>query len=210
MEVYRCILKLKWYADYSDVCCSQSSSDIACRCTSIMGPKRSENVAKGNKSSQSTAAALSATAASGTAVEQGNYIFSSLTSPEMDEPSLAEQQQQCTGKFAADFELCCREPPPGYPVPIAVVIRGHSLPTSSQAQSNSAQSQQQPPQQSGTFSGMSVTPSVTAGVGEEQHSSTGKKTSRSRLLSAAPSGIVIGVTGADSDSRPGSVLGRLL
>jgi hypothetical protein len=86
------------------------------------------------------------------------------------------------GKFAADLELCCREPPPAYPINIPVYIRGHP-PPSSQYHSFPQQNQQQ--QQSGTHSGTSITPSLAGGMGEEQLSSIGKKTSRARISSSS-------------------------
>jgi hypothetical protein len=116
------------------------------------------------------------------------------------------EYQQCTGKFAADLELCCREPPPGYPVPIPVSIRGHP-PPSSHIQLLPQQSQLQ--QLSGTHSGTSGTPTLPGGNPEEQLSTTlGKRVSRVRIPSASQSGIVVGVPPTDIDSRSLSIPGR--
>ncbi|CAF0960341.1 unnamed protein product [Adineta ricciae] len=167
-----------------------------------MGPKRSENAAKGNKASLASIIVTSTTGAGGTTAEQ-----------EQQQQQLQQQQQQCTGKFAADIELCCREPSLGYPVPIPVFIRGHSLPAPPpppplvlQNSSNPSQSQLQQQQypSAGTLSGMSATPSVIGGIADDQMSVTGKKTSRSRLPSIGQIGVLIGITGTDSDSRPAS------
>ncbi|CAF0913854.1 unnamed protein product [Adineta ricciae] len=163
-----------------------------------MGPKRSENAAKGNKASLASIIVTSTTGAGGTTTEQEQQQLQQ------------QQQQQCTGKFAADIELCCREPSLGYPVLIPVFIRGHSLPTPPpppppilQSSSNPSQSQlQQQYPSAGTLSGMSATPSVIGGVADDQMSLTGKKTSRSRVPSIVQSGALIGITGIDSDSRP--------
>jgi hypothetical protein len=112
------------------------------------------------------------------------------------------------GKFAADLELCCREPSPAYPINIPVYIRGHP-PPSSQYHSFPQQNQQQQ-QQSGTHSGTSITPSLAGGMGEEQLSSIGKKTSRARISSGGQTGFLIGVTGIDNDSRSLSIPGKLI
>ncbi|CAF4428842.1 unnamed protein product, partial [Adineta steineri] len=71
-----------------------------------MGPKRADNATKGSKASQ------------------GN-IIPLITLP-TDPTTEQVESQQCVGKFAVDLELCCREPPPAYPVPIPVYIRGQS------------------------------------------------------------------------------------
>ncbi len=117
------------------------------------------------------------------------------------------EYQQCTGKFAADLEICCREPPPGYPVPIPVCIRGHSQPQPAPSQVQSLLPQIQ---ELRTYSGTSITPSLAGGIGEEQLSSTGKRISRARIPSAAQSGIFIGVTGIDNDNRSLSASGTLV
>ncbi|CAF4006952.1 unnamed protein product [Rotaria magnacalcarata] len=157
-----------------------------------MGPKRADNVSKGSKISLGGPGMLGVTGAG----------------------SVAEQEtQQFVGKFAADLELCCREPSLAYPITIPVYIRGN--PTQSaqiqSATSQSQQQQQQQQQQSQTVApfGASVTPSVVAGgLAEEQLSTIGKKTSRARLPSVSQSGILIGITGADSDNRSFSVAGQ--
>lgn len=187
-----------------------------------MGPKRSENATKGNKTSLATIIVTSTTGAGGTTTEQGFFHFLFLFFLCMDDQFCLEQQQQlqqqqqqqqCTGKFAVDIELCCREPSLGYPVPIPVFIRGHSLPVPPplpvlQNSSNPSQSQlQQQYPSAGTVSGMSATPSVAGGIADDQMSTTGKKTSRSRIPSAVQSAVPIGITGIDSDSRPVSAAG---
>ncbi|CAF3795688.1 unnamed protein product [Rotaria socialis] len=157
-----------------------------------MGPKRADNISKGSKISLSGPSVLGITGAG----------------------SVPEQEtQQFVGKFAADLEQCCREPSLTYPITIPVYIRGN--PTQSaqiqSATSQSQQQQQQQQQQSQTVapSGASVTPSVVAGgLAEEQLSTIGKKTSRARVPSVSQSGILIGITGADSDNRSFSVAGQ--
>ncbi|CAF3653656.1 unnamed protein product [Adineta steineri] len=158
-----------------------------------MGPKRADNATKGSKASQ------------------GN-IIPLITLP-TDPTTEQVESQQCVGKFAVDLELCCREPPPAYPVPIPVYIRGQSRAPpppppppqiSSQILLQPSQSQMQ--QHSGTHSGTSITPLLMGTITEEQLSSTGKKTSRSRVASVAPSGVFVGAAGIESESRPLSVL----
>ncbi|CAF2510212.1 unnamed protein product [Rotaria sp. Silwood2] len=120
--------------------------------------------------------------------------------------------QQCVGKFAADLELCCREPSSAYPITIPVHIRGRppssALIQSFQLPSQQQQQQQQQQQHTGTHSGMSATPSLTGGIAEEQSSTIGKKTSRARMPSICQSGIIIGITGADGDNRSLSISGQ--
>ena len=90
------------------------------------------------------------------------------------------------------MELCCREPPPGYPVIIPVSIRGHP-PPSSQTQSLPPQSQHQ--QLSATLSGTSVTPTLAGGYSEEQLSKIlGRRASKARIPSASEAGILAGTT----------------
>ncbi|CAM4800532.1 unnamed protein product [Rotaria magnacalcarata] len=110
------------------------------------------------------------------------------------------ENQQCIGKFSADLEFCCREPSSGYSACIPVYIRGHP-PPSSQIHSVS--------QQSGTPSGVSVTPSVVAvggGAAEEQMPSQVKRLSRGRIPSISQSGILAGI---DNDNKSLSILGKL-
>lgn len=102
------------------------------------------------------------------------------------------------------MELCCREPSPGYPIPIPVYIRGHP-PVSSRVQTYPSQNSQQ--QRSRTHSRTSITPSVVGGIGEEQLSTIGKKTFRTRISSAGQSGILIGITGVDNESGSLSITG---
>ncbi|CAF3452855.1 unnamed protein product [Rotaria sp. Silwood1] len=104
-----------------------------------------------------------------------------------------QENQQCVGRFAVDLEFCCREPSSGYPVNIPVYIRGHP-PPSSQIPSVS--------QQSGTHSGVSVTPSLVGGIAEEQMSSQLKRLSRGRIPSISQSGILAGV---DNDNKSSSI-----
>ncbi|CAF4728727.1 unnamed protein product, partial [Rotaria magnacalcarata] len=99
-----------------------------------------------------------------------------------------------------DLEFCCREPSSGYSACIPVYIRGHP-PPSSQIHSVS--------QQSGTPSGVSVTPSVVAvggGAAEEQMPSQVKRLSRGRIPSISQSGILAGI---DNDNKSLSILGKL-
>ena len=107
------------------------------------------------------------------------------------------EYQQCIGKFAADLELCCREPPPVYPVIIPVYVRGRL--SAIQTQTLAPQNQQQP--RSRPQSRASATPSVIGGLIEEQSSTVAKKPPRSRKLSTAQSGIIIGVIGTENDSQ---------
>jgi len=117
---------------------------------------------------------------------------------------LSIENQQCTGKFAADLELCCREPPPAYPITIPVYIRGNP-PQSSRFQSFQGQNQQQQP--SRTHSRASATQSVVGGVTEEQLSTLGKKIFHPRISSTGQNGILIGITGTDNESRSLSITG---
>lgn len=116
------------------------------------------------------------------------------------------ENQQCVGKFAADMELCCRDPLSPYPVLIPVYIRGHP-PVSSQYQASLPPNPLAQVQQSGTHSGTPVTPSIGVGNLDEQSSSMGKKTSRARIPSAGQSVTLAGLTGIDYDSRSYSVVG---
>ncbi|CAF0866619.1 unnamed protein product [Rotaria sp. Silwood1] len=157
-----------------------------------MGPKRADTVMKGSKLSQGGMSVLGM-AGAGALLEQDS--------------------QQCVGKFAADLELCCREPSPAYPITIPVHIRGRP-PSSALTQSFQLQNQQQqqPQQQqqqhTGTHSGMSATPSLAGVVADEQLSTIGKKTSRSRMTSVCQSGVNIGITGTDGDIRSSSNIGQ--
>lgn len=130
------------------------------------------------------------------------------------------ESQYCVGKFAADFELCCREATPPYPVTIAVQIRGHpplSAPYASSLQlsqvvANAQQSQQQQQQphqsqqqapHSGTYPATPATPSLAGGnPPDDQLSSIGKKTSRARIPSVAgQSATALGMNVNDYDGR---------
>lgn len=120
------------------------------------------------------------------------------------------ENQICIGKFAIDLEVCCHESSPAYPVVIPVFVRGHissSSSSSSQVQSFTVQNQQLP--RSRPHSRTSGTPSGAVPVPEEQSSTTGKKTSRPRKSStASQGGIVIAITGAESDSQSVSQTGK--
>ncbi|CAF1247122.1 unnamed protein product [Rotaria sordida] len=153
-----------------------------------MGPKRVDTVMKGSKFAQGGTSVLGM-AGIGTLIEQDG--------------------QQCVGKFAADLELCCREPSSVYPITIPVYIRGRP-PTSAPIQSFQLQNQQQQQQQQniGTHPGTSATPSLPAVIAEEQLPSMGKRASRARMPSVAQSGIIIGITGIDADKRSMSITGQ--
>ena len=104
------------------------------------------------------------------------------------------ENQQCSGKFAADLEFCCREPTAGYPVNIPVYIRGHLVPPQITSFS----------QQLGTHSVASVAPSAVGGIVEEQTSQV-KRSSGGRIPSISHSGIL---TGVDNDNRSFSTPGK--
>jgi hypothetical protein len=168
-----------------------------------MGPKRADNVGRGHKPSHGNIGLSGAIG--GMAGEQGHYISFSLI---QISSIFSIEYQQCVGKFAADLELCCRESPSGYPITIPVYIRGHP-PPSAQIQSLPLQNQNQ--QQSGTHSGTSVTPSLAGGNVEEQSTiPLGKRTSRARIPSASQSGILVGITSIENDTRSLSIPGRLI
>jgi len=145
-----------------------------------MGPKKGDNFNKGRRPSQPTVVPIE---------DQGYYnSFSFFTHLSL---KFFLENQQCSGKFAADLEFCCREPSSAYPVNIPVFIRGHP-PYSLQY-----------PLQPGTHSGTSVVPSFPGGIGEEQNSSLIKRPSRGRLPSISHSGI-----GLDNDNKSNSILGQ--
>ncbi|CAF1008730.1 unnamed protein product [Adineta steineri] len=98
------------------------------------------------------------------------------------------ENHHCTGKFAADLELYCRESPSTYPINIPVYIRSH--PPSSSTQ------------QLGTNSGASIAPSLIAG--EEYVPSSMKLPSGGRIPSHSQTGTL---TGIDNDNKSVSILG---
>jgi hypothetical protein len=138
-----------------------------------MGPKKGDNINKGRRPSQPVLV---------TTEDQGYYIlFSFFTHLCL---KFFIENQQCSGKFAVDLELCCREPSSAYPVNIPVFIRGHPP--------SSLQHSQQ--------SGSSITPSFPGGIGDDQNS---KRPSRGRIPSISHSGI-----GLDIDNRSNSIPGQ--
>jgi hypothetical protein len=94
------------------------------------------------------------------------------------------ENQQCSGRFAGDLDLCCRDPT-AYPVNIPVFIRGHPA--------------------SSLQSGVSTTPSFAGGIGEEQMSAVLKRPSRGRIPSISHNGIL---TGLDNDNKSVLISGQ--
>ena len=170
-----------------------------------MGPKRSENANKANKAVQNITVVPSTTVTATATVDQGSRRRLFAFALSRMSPMICLENQQCVGKFAADLELCCRDPPPAYPIAIPVHIRGQLFPSAPSTVLLAQQTQLQ--QQSVTHSGASATPSIAGGTAEEQMSSHGKKSFRARIPSAGQSAILHGLTPNDNDGRSVSASG---